>query len=182
MENKSIKPKRHKVVNIFTVIVLAIATILAIGYIERALFFSTPETTIRNFYGAISNNQLENCISYTDIEDTLNAQVKDQTQRDQVMQTFLKQFNINERTIHIKLLQIQRVSGNDQTAVYNVKYDTDITYKNGSTYTGTESDTLTLTNIRGKWKITNGNAMYKALSQIMTSVIEGQNDVLGGIK
>lgn len=182
MENKNIKPKRHKVVNIVTIIVLALAIILAAGYITRSLFFSTPETTIRNFYGAISNNQLEKCISYTDIEDKLNAQIKDSTQRNEVMQTFLKQFNLNERTIHIKLIDIAKVSEDSQTATYNVKYETDIKYANGSTYSGTESDTLTLMNIRGQWKIINGNAMYKALAQIMSGVIEGQNNVLGGLK
>lgn len=172
----------NKVTKISTAVVIALAVILGGTYICRSLFFSTPETTIRNFYAAISNNQLERCITYTDIQDRLDAQVPNQQDREKIMQTFLKQFNISERTIHINLVSLTKVSEDSQTAVYDIKYKTDITYKNGSDYSDVQSDKIYLTKIKGTWKIVEGNGMYSALAQIMSGVIEGQNSVLDGIK
>ncbi|OPX48784.1 hypothetical protein [Clostridium thermobutyricum] len=188
-EQKEIKKEKNrkegslnKITKISTIVVIALAVIAGGTYICRSLFFSTPETTIRNFYASISNNQLERCITYTDIQDRLDAQVPNQEDREKIMQTFLKQFNIQERTIHINILNLTKVSGDNQTAVYDIKYKTDITYKNGSDYSDVQSDKIYLTKIKGKWKIVEGSGMYSALAQIMSGVIEGQNSVLGGIK
>ncbi|MGL4849439.1 MAG: hypothetical protein ACRC28_11035 [Clostridium sp.] len=174
--------KREKNVKIISILVLVVAIVAGGTYIGKNLFFSSPEQVIRNFYGAISNNQLQRCLTYTDIQDRLDAQVPNAEEREQIMQTFLKQFNINERTIHIKLIDIKKEAGDSETAVYDVKYDINITYKNGPAYKNTEADKIYLTKIRGKWKIVNSNGMYDALSNIMNEVIQGQNSVLEGIK
>ncbi|MGL4875097.1 MAG: hypothetical protein ACRC30_10660 [Clostridium sp.] len=174
--------KREKNVKIIAIVILAIAIVAGGAYIGKNLFFSSPEQVIRNFYGAISDNQLEKCLTYTDIQDRLDAQVPNKEDREQIMQTFIKQFNINERTIHIKIIDMKKESGDNETAIYDIKYDINITYKNGPAYKNTEADKIYLTKIRGKWKIVNSNGMYSALSQIMDGVIQGQNSVLEGIK
>ncbi|MGL5647190.1 MAG: nuclear transport factor 2 family protein [Clostridium sp.] len=181
MENKIIN-KREKHVKAIAVIVLIVAIVAGGTYVVKNVFFSSPEQVIRNFYGAISNNELQKCLTYTDIQDRLDAQVPNEQDREQIMQTFLKQFNINERKIHIKLIDIKKESGDSETAVYDVKYDINITYKTGPAYNNTEADRIYLTKIRGQWKIVNSNGMYDALSNIMDGVIQGQNSVLEGIK